>query len=208
MKKEVRKDEKSIMFGKEVLDNLFPNLPKCITAETDDYGFDIIQGDNVWEVKTNRRKFKEWYQVFGSYKVTTRLAPPTGLSVEDLQSWVDNVEPDRLDTIAAKYTKEDKTHLRYFPLNVTTNKMKVDGSKWWKIVNHTNSNLMVIFGDGVLLFSHKQLMDAAAFYGWMKTQATKEFWNKKETWQLKIFLDVRKGKFYSMEVPEGVFYKS
>lgn len=204
-----RIDTGSIRFAKEAVDSLYPNLPPAITSETEDFGWDLKQGSNLWEVKTNRFKdtYDEWYQLVGTENVKTAMAPPIDFSMDflrDCQEREPECFPTKRELDDAPVGKRKKT--KFFPLNVTGYDYRVEGSKWWKITHEPNSNLMIIFPDGVLIFDHDTLIKAATFYGWIKTGMTEHFGGG-TAWQLKIFLNTEMGEFHPMDVPDDAFPK-
>ena len=192
MARGTRDDVKSIRLAKEILDRFFPELPSAITSETEDFGWDVKQGDNFWEIKTNNRDFGNWVQWVGTDNVKTTIAPPIEMSPDNIQEAQDRGNfPSEWELDCAECGKRYAT--KCFPLNVTGRDMKVAGNKWWKIVNEPKSNLMVQFKDCAVLMEHDTLMKSAMFYGWIYTDETKHFGGRK-CWQLKVFIDLTKGK--------------
>lgn len=80
--------------------------------------------------------------------------------------------------------------------------------KWVKMYKDPFSELVVVFSDGILRFTHQQLLDAQASYGYMYTSATEELERGGKYWQFKVFLDIDKGTFFPCSVPPEVLKKS
>ena len=182
----------SIRKAKEILDMVYPSLSPAITSETEDFGWDVRQGENLWEIKTNSAAYGDWYQWLGTRNVKTALAPEIEMGVDEI---AECAFPSQEEIDAADAGKHERT--KYFPLNVTGWNNEVVGNKWWKIVHEPKSCLMVIFSDGAVLLEHRELIGAAKFYGWIRTSRTK--YNGPVYWQLKVFINLRKGRFISFK---------
>ena len=161
---------------------------------------DFWRGEEYWEVKTNNREFEKAGYYFGSKNVSLLYAPPIDISVDDLPKFT---TPD-YDLLDRHQEKERKSFGRYAILNAEwfSGLTQTVDCKWYKMIHYPTSCLVFMYKDGLLTFSHHQLLDAASFYGWVKTTGNEEFeYYGPPYWQLKIFLDLSKGEFLPMYVP-------
>lgn len=87
-------------------------------------------------------------------------------------------------------------------LNAETEGHDFEGCKWDKMMKDPKSCLSILAADGVVLFSHKTLVDAFLGYAYMWVKHTTEF-GKTENyhWELKSVFDLSKGLFISGSTP-------
>lgn len=188
------------------------------TSTTEDYGCDVplttSRGPLHVEVKTKNRPFIDWGISTSGPNLCFALAPPIVKNIDKVSRlWVSKPTQQQIDEAKAKEPGSGERK-RWFCLNAASGRdfefSKEYPPKWLKMFKDPNSELVVVFSDGILRFTHDQLLDAQASYGYMKTNATEEYWNADKDdkyWQLKVFLDLDKGTFYSCEVPKEVVEK-
>ena len=87
-------------------------------------------------------------------------------------------------------------------LNAETWDGEYEGSKWDKMMKDPRSCLSVLAADGVVLFSHKTLMDAFLGFAYEWVRHTEEFGRKGGfRWEKKAVYDLSKGLFIPGDTP-------
>lgn len=87
-------------------------------------------------------------------------------------------------------------------LNAETEDGSFAGSKWYKMLNDNKSCLAYLAMDGIILFSHRTMVDAFMGYAYALTTHKTEYGRKGEKrWEKKAVLDLTKGLFIPCETP-------
>lgn len=95
----------------------------------------------------------------------------------------------------------------YF-VNAETEYRQEEGSKWDKLMKDNKSCLSFLAKDGIVLFSHKSMVDAFIGYAYYLTSHTTEIGNKgKRTREKKAVLDMTKGLFIPCDTPDKLLIK-
>lgn len=87
-------------------------------------------------------------------------------------------------------------------LNAETEAGEFEGCKWEKMMKDTRSCLSILAADGVVLFSHRTLVDAFLGFTYMWVRHTTELGkNGTRHWEKKAVIDLSKGLFISSTTP-------
>lgn len=90
-------------------------------------------------------------------------------------------------------------------LNAETWDGEYEGSKWDKMMKDPKSCLSVLAADGIVLFSHKTLVDAFLGFAYEWVRHTEEFGKKGGyRWERKAVYDLSKGLFIPCSTPTNL----
>jgi len=95
----------------------------------------------------------------------------------------------------------------YF-LNAADNTDCIHNSKW-HYMQRNGTGLSIVAEDGIIMFNHKQLIDAFLGYAWYYQPSHTELYHKKYEphWELKAIIDLTKGSYYPNIVNKDLLKK-
>lgn len=95
----------------------------------------------------------------------------------------------------------------YF-LNAADNTDCIHNSKW-HYMQQNGTGLSIVAEDGIIMFNHKQLIDAFLGYAWYYQPSHTELYNKqyKPKFELKAVIDLSKGSYYKHNIDNNLFKK-
>lgn len=101
-----------------------------------------------------------------------------------------------------EFETDTTTGIPVYFVNAETEYRKEEGSKWDKLIKNKNSCLSFLAKDGIILFSHKSLVEAFVGYAYYFTPHTTEFGkSKKRVKEKKTIIDLSKGLFIKCDTP-------
>lgn len=187
------------------------------------------------EIEVERTEFV--CRMLVEYSATTTFTGYTCPSVEDYgidDAWVVSTAgtqyPLENKTICGGYTfKKDGEFRDYYKvemynrirfeqdvasgaplyiLNAEDERGGRENCKWSKLVANEKSLVSFIAADGIVVFSHKTLMEALVGFGYYETHHSTEFGKQGgRRWERKAVIDLSKGLFISCRVPPKLLKK-
>lgn len=121
-----------------------------------------------------------------------------------------------IDSVDWNYTTTLPNNARVWMLNAHDSKVADSSkSKWGKISKDTECGLIYLFKDGIEIFTHKDLMAAFRGYAWYPSNSRTELNTPEEAArkkvygkELKVLIDLSKGKFIPSNPPAELFEKN
>lgn len=130
--------------------------------------------------------------------------PPNNMSIMDVPyKW----DPDSFTPTYEDLPKEwEGKHI--YILNAEDKYHRVHNGKFYKMVDN-HACLCYVAPDGMIFFNPTKLKEAVLGYAWFQVKShTEEFGEKRiPAWELKVVLDLDKGKYYPANLPKELFNK-
>lgn len=191
----MRTDKELLEFlSKWELKHFSPSFKSITYSTEEDYQLDLTcishTGETYFqEVKSSRYQLIKHHNDFNPYFLVDNKE--NGL----FRNFIWDTPPHQDNTITPNYLIGKYAYI--ISASTLPNLQELsDKSKFFKLRTNPNTLFLLLSLDGVLIFTHQQLINSFLGYGYMYCAHTQDFYNKTKSYELKALIDLSCGSYF------------